>query len=242
MPNWCYNRVKIGFEEHNEKPLREALSEDKELFIQFVPRPKEYDEGEKWYWWNVENWGTKWDAEPRDIKWEDNSVSFTLETAWAPPISFYRALYDIGYEVEAYYQEEGMAFIGKFDDGDDDYYEYGDMDADEMENKLPPWVEDEMGLISRTRDEEADREHEDWLEYLSDLERTDWYPKKVKPVREGSYEVRTKAWPYPQYCNWTDGKWQRYDGDDIKVSEWRGITEVEYLSNALKELNEDLSE
>lgn len=229
MPNWCYNKVKISFDDYNENQLRDALHEEKELFNQLVPRPKEYDEGEKWYWWNVENWGTKWDAQPRYILWGEGSVEFTIDTAWSPPIKFYAALEELGYFVEAYYQEEGMAFLGCYTDGYDDFYEYGNMDADEMEANLPSWVEDELGLISRARDEEGDREYEEWQTYLIELERTDWYPKKINPVREGSYEVKTKDWPFPQYCNWTGEKWQRWEGDDIKVHEWRGITEVENL-------------
>ena len=34
----------------------------------------------------------------------------------------------------------------------------------------------------------------------------------------------TKAWPYPHYCDWTGEKWQRWEGDDIKVAQWRGLT------------------
>ena len=167
MPNWCSNEVKISFNPENESQLREALENDKDLFYQFVPRPAEYDEGEKWYWWNVENWGTKWDTKPYDVEWEDDSVSFRLETAWGPPIAFYEKMDDLGYSVEAWYLEEGMAFCGHYSDVYDDHCEYGGMSADDIENEIP-WAEEIFGLASRIRDDEEwlDEEDEEENEYI----------------------------------------------------------------------------
>jgi hypothetical protein len=70
---------------------------------------------------------------------------------------------EMGYWIEAYYLEEGMAFCGKYMDGNDTFYEYGDMTADQMESELPEWVEDELGIISRQRDNE-EWENEDETE------------------------------------------------------------------------------
>jgi hypothetical protein len=238
MPNWCYNKVTVRFDKENEPTLRESISTDKELFMQFVPRPKEYDEGEAWYGWNISNWGTKWDATPYDIEWGENEVKFRLETAWAPPIKFYEELHGMGYDVEAYYQEEGMAFVGLFYNGDDDYYEYGDMNADQMEDSLPSWVEDEFGLISYTRDNEESEEEQEMFEFEAQLEKTEWYPGKIKPVRGGLYEVKSKAWPWEHKDTWENGKW--LSGD--KITEWRGITQAQFLSIAIDELNKAIDE
>ena len=90
MPNWCYNNVRISFDSENETELRDKLSEDKDLFSQFHPMPETEDK-EAWYFWNIQNWGTKWDAAPFDIYWEDDCVTFQLETAWSPPIQIGRA-------------------------------------------------------------------------------------------------------------------------------------------------------
>jgi hypothetical protein len=74
--------------------------------------------------------------------------------------------------------------------------------------------------------DECDRyEEEQYEEQMAELDRTDWFDKKVKPAYVGRYEVTTKAWPYPQYCNWDGEKWGRWDGDDIKVAQWRGLSE-----------------
>ena len=86
MPNWCYNNVKISFDSENEQELRDGIRFDKDLFCQFAPMPESVGDG--WYEWNISNWGTKWDAQPFDINWEDDCVTFQLETAWSPPIHF----------------------------------------------------------------------------------------------------------------------------------------------------------
>ena len=54
---------------------------------------------------------------------------------------------------------------------------------------------------------------------------TDWFPKKVKPVREGLYNVRTagkNAWTH--HAKWTGEKWtNEYNDDEVKIKEWQGI-------------------
>ena len=164
MPDWCSNTVKIVADDsENLKRLQDAVQEGKDLFNQFVPQPK-FENDQDWYMWNIENWGTKWDATPMDISWDNNEVSFNLETAWTPPIKFYEALEEQGYYVEAYYLEEGMCFVGQYEDGFDDYYEYSNMSADEMEEQLPTWVEEQWGIIERKREEE-DEENEEPTEW-----------------------------------------------------------------------------
>ena len=242
MPNWCYNNVKISANGNEEllKKLQDAVQENKELFNQFVPIPE--SEKDNWYSWNCENWGTKWDSEPHNIDWDDDTVSFSMDTAWSPPVEFYRKMEELGYHVEAYYHEEGMGFVGYYEDGHDDYYDYSGMSADELEDVLPGWAEDEFGIIERMRDDEEYREEEEWAEYLADLERTDWYPVKTKPFHVGRYEVTTESWPYPQYCNWTGKKWERWEGDiQIRVEKWRGITEEQHMYIALDKLNEEIN-
>jgi hypothetical protein len=60
---------------------------------------------------------------------------------------------------------------------------------------------------------------------------TDWFPKKIKPVRVGRYETKTTvkpAWPFPaeQMLQWTGKNWKDDEGNVIKeVIEWRGLRE-----------------
>lgn len=50
------------------------------------------------YDWNVEHWGTKWDAEMLDVEMEydesteERKVHYTFTTPWVPPIPFFKAL------------------------------------------------------------------------------------------------------------------------------------------------------
>ena len=229
MPNWCYNNVKISFDSENEQELRDKVRFDKDLFCQFAPMPESVGDG--WYEWNISNWGTKWDAQPFDINWEDDCVTFQLETAWSPPLGFYEKVEELGYDIEAYYLEEGMAFVGQYMDGSDAYYEFGGMSADDMENEIP-WAEEQFGLISRTRDDEeynSDEEDEDYVyepaQYTED-EKTDWFKAKLNPVHAGLYEVKTKEWPFPHTMEWTDNVWCLRDTKtppSTKVTHWRGL-------------------
>jgi hypothetical protein len=80
----------------------------------------------------------------------------------------------------------------------------------------------EMAMFGRNAED-------DLIKYSSvdDLEwpMTDWYPKKIKPVRDGQYEVRTAGKQmYTHPARWEGGKWMlTYNDDEVKVKEWRGI-------------------
>lgn len=50
-------------------------------------------------------------------------------------------------------------------------------------------------------------------------ELTNWFPKKIKPVHAGFYEVNINSWPWPTRVKWTGKKWDT----EIEVKEWRGI-------------------
>lgn len=38
-----------------------------------------------WYRWNIENWGTKWDASNVELEESDGSLVYKFETAWSSP-------------------------------------------------------------------------------------------------------------------------------------------------------------
>ena len=39
-------------------------------------------------------------------------------------------------------------------------------------------------------------------------------------------------------CDWNGEKWSRWEGDTIKVWEWRGITEDQHFDIMVDELND----
>jgi HSP90 family molecular chaperone len=76
-----------------------------------------------WYEHNINEWGTKWDVNSDNVEIEDaNTVTAGFDSAWSPPITAYEQLIEQGFDVVAFYYEPGMAFVGKWDNGNDDCY------------------------------------------------------------------------------------------------------------------------
>jgi hypothetical protein len=175
MPNWCNNVVELSHE--NPEMMARAVKSfnDGSFLNEFVPVPKELnivsgclgdiaeqealekqqEENLKkfgystWYDFCVNEWGTKWDIEPYEpvTLQEDGEITMTFDSAWSPPGHAYEKLVDLGFSVRAYYYESGMGFCGYWEDGIDDYYEIGDMTADDVAEMLPESL-DEMFCIS----------------------------------------------------------------------------------------------
>lgn len=230
MPNWCTNEISIESDNKALKlRLQKALDLSQDLFCQFIPRPAEFDEGEKWYQWNIDHWGTKWDVTPINIEWKGRTVKFQIETAWSPPIKFYQEMESLGYKVDAYYLEEGMAFTGHFHSNNNELIDYSDFSsADKMEEKLPPWAEEVFGLITRQRDREQEELEDAQRELEASWEKTEWIKSSTPPIRNGLYEVRVRIaknrFTFPQKNEWVSGKWT----GGIKVAEWRGLTKLQH--------------
>lgn len=155
MPNWCDNTLTIT---HPDKVKIDAIEaglirkENNELFQTILPRPA--SEEESWYEWNVNNWGTKWEASIHD--WErqdDNTIWVSFDSAWSPPTALYEYMERNGYTVDAMYWESGMGFCGRYVDGYDDYYEYDISDKESLE-QLPEELLDFTDLLNL---------HEDWV-------------------------------------------------------------------------------
>jgi hypothetical protein len=171
MPNWCQNVAYINHEDKSKVDsivTELAKGDDCKLFESLLPNPS----GEWDYTWSVNNWGTKWDASVYDYHIEeDGRLYISFDTAWAPPCAFFQFLYENGYDVEAFYREEGMAFAGWFVDGEDNYYQYGDMTADEIEDELPIELNEMFNISEQVREWEIEQENEDndMIEALEEL-------------------------------------------------------------------------
>lgn len=152
MPNWCNNYATLtGPKEKIDELIIEMEKSEKpdisyEILNKLRPRPTE--EEENWYSWNVENWGTKWDINLAAYEIVDeNTVSLSFDSAWSPPTVLYEFLQEQGWTVDAYYYEPGMGYCGHYVDGDDDYYDYANMSADEVEENIPSDI-NEMFMIA----------------------------------------------------------------------------------------------
>jgi hypothetical protein len=159
--------------------VRKAFNEGR-LLDEFIPVPKELSEAvangstnealvEKygysdWYGFCVANWGTKWDVgadgQPA-IDNDVNTLSLNFDSAWAPPTVAYERLMDLGFKILAYYYEPGMAFAGKWEDGCDDYYEYGSMTSEEVAATLPDDLDECFAISESMAEWEAENAEEE---------------------------------------------------------------------------------
>jgi hypothetical protein len=115
-----------------------------------------------WYDFNIANWGTKWDVESDNVEIEDaNTVTAGFDSAWAPPIRAYEQLMEQGFEVVAFYYEPGMAFVGKWDNGADDCYEYGGATSDTVRELIGEELDDYFGISESMADWEEENAEEE---------------------------------------------------------------------------------
>jgi len=189
MPNWCNNTVTISHTDPAMiERVREAFNKGA-LLQEFIPCPqdlidtvsgsvgdgqdaleaKQAANREKygyatWYEHNINEWGTKWDVgadgQPA-IDNDTNTLVLNFDSAWAPPIQAYEKLFYMGFKILAYYYEPGMAFAGIFEDGQDEYYEYGGMNSDEIAEELPSELDECFCISEQVAEYESEQENID---------------------------------------------------------------------------------
>jgi hypothetical protein len=131
-----------------------------------------------WYSWQIKNWGTKWDvdadpeqikrnwgtkwdvdADPEQIERAGDTLTVSFDSAWSPPIEAYNRLVEMGFEVQAYYNEFGMTFAGMYTGAGGDIYDdcvdYGSWTAEQVRQEIPllderfgisQWLEDSQEI------------------------------------------------------------------------------------------------
>ena len=182
MPNWCYNTTRFS---HPDKTKVDALiaelnkGKEAALFESLHPMPVELRETKApndntehansliekygygdWYTWALNEWGTKWDAGINSFEEDDSGDVFvSFETAWGPPIALYDKLVAEGWRVYSTYIEEGMCFVGEYDDGIDECYDYSDATSETIGSYVPEHLDEEYGISENMREwEENDEE------------------------------------------------------------------------------------
>ena len=191
MPNWCNNTVEIYHEDPAMLERVRSAFKNGRLLDEFIPVPKELqivagrvgddndpkqielEAQEKsnrekfgyatWYDFCVNEWGTKWDiggdgAEAQDIP---NGLMLTFDSAWSPPCDAYAKLNEQGFSIRAMYYEPGMAFAGIWEDGDDQFYEYGGLNSEQIAEELPEVLDEAFGISESAAEWEAENEEED---------------------------------------------------------------------------------
>jgi hypothetical protein len=118
-----------------------------------------------WYDFCVNEWGTKWDVGgDGDQATQDgpNAIRMNFDSAWAPPVPAMQKFQDLGFKVKLVYWESGMCFCGLYDENGDDYFDYTDMSADEVEANINPEIDECMCIVENLREwEEENAEEED---------------------------------------------------------------------------------
>jgi hypothetical protein len=115
-----------------------------------------------WYDFNIANWGTKWDVESSNVEITDaNTVTAGFDSAWAPPINAYERLLDLGFEVEAFYYEPGIQFVGKWVDGVDECYEYGGQTSETVRDMIGEELDEYFGISESMAEWEAENAEEE---------------------------------------------------------------------------------
>jgi hypothetical protein len=115
-----------------------------------------------WYDFCVNEWGTKWEigADGNPAQDIPGGLMLGFDSAWSPPIAAYEKLLEMGFEIEAMYYEPGMAYAGVWDNGHDDYYEYGGLDSKGIAETLPAELDEAFGISESAAEWEAEQEEE----------------------------------------------------------------------------------
>jgi len=118
-----------------------------------------------WYDYCVNEWGTKWDVGGDDYNAPQqetpNDITMSFDSAWAPPTVAYDKLEALGFTVRAYYYEPGMAFAGVYEDGCDDYYDYGGLDSKGIAEQLPAELDEAFCISESVAEWEEDNKEEE---------------------------------------------------------------------------------
>jgi hypothetical protein len=124
MPNWCSNHIIINGTKENMKPIVDFFNNHNDLNIMatLVPPDEDYDKivetGNYLLFPHSTFYGTKWDFTKEELNLVDvneDGVSLSVDTAWAPCNEFLRRLC-IKYKVNAEneYEEPGCDFAGRY--------------------------------------------------------------------------------------------------------------------------------
>ena len=184
MPNWCNNSVEIYHTDPAMIERVRTAFNGEGLLNEFIPIPQdlrdivagsvpvEQEAAHKakeqanrethgyanWYDFCVNEWGTKWEigADGNPAQDIPGGLSLGFESAWSPPIGAYEKLADMGFRIKAMYYEPGMAFAGIWEDGQDDYYEYGGLDSAGIAEELPAELDEAFGISESVAEWEAE--------------------------------------------------------------------------------------
>ena len=102
--------------EGTTSPLRKFEGEDDEQFKERMAENIRLYGAEDWYRWQIDNWGTKWDASSTCIEeLDDNNFDLKFNTAWSPPIYWFEKVIPMypQLEFDLIFDEESQDYCGR---------------------------------------------------------------------------------------------------------------------------------
>ena len=208
MPNWCNNNATISHTDPAKiQALADAINEGK-FCNHVIPTPEDLNivagrvgddanpdqiELERrtkeniekhgyanWYDFQSSRWGTKWDVDAYEkVEVENNTITFGFDSAWAPPMGVYEELVEQGFEVVAYYYEPGMAYVGKFDNGVDECYEYGGYTSANVVDAIGEELDEMFGISEAMAEYEEEEKDDVQVWYEDGVEKQGLEPHKA---------------------------------------------------------------
>ena len=119
MPNWCYNSVEFSGSKEDIRRMKSIVEKveqglEQGAFEKLIGRDESItDEQFKdggWYDHNIDRYGTKWDVGKDGFDFYDESGTWSADTAWSPPINFWKICSEMyNLDVEMYWEEAGNA-------------------------------------------------------------------------------------------------------------------------------------
>jgi hypothetical protein len=112
-----------------------------------------------WYDFCTSVWGTKWDVDCEgqvEVSEDGLTIEASFESAWSPPVGVYRELLAQGFTVTALYYEPGMCYVGKWQDGEDQCYEYNHFSSLEVRDVIGEELDDQFGISESLAEYEAE--------------------------------------------------------------------------------------
>jgi len=135
---------------------------DQGLLQWMVPMPG--SQRDNWYDWSCTHWGTKWDVVDPFVSdaVEEDAVTFSFDTAWAPPLEAFRtwAQRDGRVTYRISYYESGMCFVG-WQSYDGEFFDEDYVEGSQDEDRYWEMAGEEFGA-------ERDEEPEPLTEWYTD--------------------------------------------------------------------------
>jgi len=223
MPNWCYNSVNFTGDKKDIRKMKSIIEnsdgKNANMFEKLIGRDEsmtdeKFNDG-GWYNHNIARYGTKWDVDKNGFDFpEDEGGSWSDDTAWSPPMEFWRICSEMyNLSVEMYYEEPGGDFCGKCEIrngeiiSEEDYTYQGGIyefegyaewyDREWLGYGQESFVE-EMSSLSESEGKEVSRKDvleqlEEWYDFLKENEReelTNEVMEELKKEKKEKKEVR----------------------------------------------------